>query len=115
MKTIVTGGAGFIGSHLTELLLSKGHSVTVLDNFSTGRPQNLSHLAGESKLTVVQADIADGRQIESSFEGVDWVFHLAALADIVPSIQNPEAYHHSVPGRGSSLPSPEPKKLTLPG
>lgn len=95
MKTIVTGGAGFIGSHLTDLLLEKGHEVTVIDNYSTGRPDNLKHQAGNPHLHMIQADIADFQMIENLFEGVDWVFHLAALADIVPSIQHPEQYHHS--------------------
>jgi UDP-glucose 4-epimerase len=91
----VTGGAGFIGSHLVERLLRDGHNVRVIDNFSTGRSLNLAHLAGNSRLTVHQADVADLRTIQPYFEGVEWVFHMAALADIVPSIQQPLAYHHS--------------------
>lgn len=92
---LVTGGAGFIGGHLVERLLGDGHSVTVIDNHSTGRPENLAHLADTSDLAVHEGDIAHGDAIRSLFEGVDWVFHLAALADIVPSIQNPLAYHRS--------------------
>jgi UDP-glucose 4-epimerase len=94
-KCIVTGGAGFIGSHLTERLLRDGHTVLVLDNFSTGRPGNLAHLKANPELRVIQADVADFGSIQEHFSGVDWVFHLAALADIVPSIQNPRQYHHS--------------------
>lgn len=93
MKTIVTGGAGFIGSHLTELLLEKGHSVLVLDNFITGRPENLNHLKDNPNLKIVQADISEFDKIKDHFKGVDWVFHLAALADIVPSIAEPLKYH----------------------
>ena len=56
MKTLVTGGAGFIGSHVVDLLLDRGHSVTVLDNFSTGRNDNLSHVA--DKIDIVEGDIS---------------------------------------------------------
>lgn len=94
MNTIVTGGAGFIGSHLVDLLLQQGHRVTVLDNFSTGRRENLSHLANNSRLSVQTVDIARD-PIADWFRNVDWVFHLAALADIVPSIQHPLAYHRA--------------------
>ncbi|MEW6181644.1 MAG: SDR family oxidoreductase [Bacillota bacterium] len=95
MKTIVTGGAGFIGSHLVDRLLADGHEVTVLDNFSTGRPENLAHQRSERRLKVVEADVADLAKILPFFEAADWVFHLAALADIVPSIQSPEKYFHA--------------------
>lgn len=95
MKAIVTGGAGFIGSHLVDLILSENHSVIVLDNYSTGRKQNLAHQISNSRLTIHQADISDLGAISSFFKDVDWVFHLAALADIVPSIVDPLAYHRS--------------------
>jgi UDP-glucose 4-epimerase len=91
MKTLVTGGAGFIGSHLVERLLADGHDVRVLDNFSTGWPQNLAHLRS-ARLSVIEVDVADAAAIRSHVEGIDWVFHLAALADIVPSIQRPMDY-----------------------
>lgn len=93
MKCLVTGGAGFIGSHLTERLLAAGHVVTVLDNCSTGRSENIAHLEGDGKLTFVEADIRDRAAIGPLFDGVDWVFHLAALGDIVPSINMPDAYY----------------------
>ncbi|MDP1571591.1 MAG: SDR family oxidoreductase [Vicinamibacterales bacterium] len=92
---LVTGGAGFIGSHLVERLLHDGHDVRVIDNYSTGRPLNLAHLQPHPRLTVIEADIADTAAIAPAFSGVEWVFHMAALADIVPSIQQPMAYHHS--------------------
>jgi len=95
MKTLVTGGAGFIGSHLVERLLGDGHEVIVLDNYSTGRIENLSHLTNNSNLEVIEADICDDRLIRPYFENIDWAFHLAALADIVPSIENPEKYFHA--------------------
>lgn len=94
-RAIVTGGAGFIGSHLTEALLKKGYQVTVIDNLSTGRLENLASFKDNQGLEVVEADICDTAAIEKYFSGVDYVFHIAALADIVPSIINPLAYYRS--------------------
>lgn len=96
MKSLVTGGAGFIGSHLVDRLLEDGHQVTVLDNFSTGRVENLGHVPVhlQHKLNVVRTDLSS-EKIDSYFTEVDWVFHLAALADIVPSIERPREYHDS--------------------
>lgn len=96
MRSLVTGGAGFIGSHLVDRLLADGHHVVVLDNFSTGRPQNLAHIGENHRqhLRLERVDIA-GDSIAPYFTGIDWVFHLAALADIVPSVQRPLEYHHS--------------------
>ena len=93
MKAIVTGGAGFIGSHLVDKLLDFNFKVIVLDNFSTGRKENLSHLDEQIKL--VECDLSVKGEWINEFYGVDWVFHLASLADIVPSIQNPEGYFRS--------------------
>ena len=90
MKAIVTGGAGFIGSHLVDALLAMGHKVTVLDNFSTGRPENLAHVKEEIEL--VECDISILGLWSKHVEKDNWVFHLAALADIVPSIQQPDPY-----------------------
>ena len=101
---IVTGGAGFIGSHLVEHLLEAGHRVTVLDNLSTGRVTNLVHLQGHETLQVHRVDVAEHEAIAKYFEGIDWVFHLAALADIVPSIQEPLVYYKAnVTGTASVL------------
>jgi len=89
MLTLVTGGAGFIGSHLVESLLTQGHRVTVVDNLACGRRENLpSH----ENLVFKNVDICDRSALQSCFDGIDWVFHLAGLADIVPSIENPSAY-----------------------
>jgi UDP-glucose 4-epimerase len=93
MKSIVTGGAGFIGSHLVDKLLDMGHEVVVLDNFSTGRKENLSHVDGKIKL--IECNLSIKGSWIKEFNKVDWVFHLASLADIVPSIQNPEEYFRS--------------------
>jgi len=90
MKAIVTGGAGFIGSHLVDLLLKEKIEITVLDDFSTGRPENLDHVREQIKL--VECDLGVKGDWIQHFDNADWVFHLAALADIVPSIQQPEAY-----------------------
>jgi len=92
MNCLVTGGAGFIGSHLVERLLLLGHRVRVVDNFSTGREQNLAHIEGRNALEIHKVDIADHEALCALFEGMDWVFHLAALADIVPSIERPVEY-----------------------
>ncbi|MDD5069499.1 MAG: SDR family oxidoreductase [Candidatus Omnitrophica bacterium] len=96
MKVVVTGGAGFIGSHLTELLLNEKHQVTVIDNFSTGRLENLSHLTENPNLKIVNLDISKNcDDLIPHLESVNCVFHLAALADIVPSINRPLDYHKS--------------------
>ncbi len=94
-KCLVTGGAGFIGSHLCERLVADGHQVIVVDNFATGHPRDIAHLAGASNFVMHQADVADFDSIRPLFDGVDWVFHLAAMADIVPSIVNPTIYHRA--------------------
>lgn len=95
MNSLVTGGCGFIGSHMVDKLLSEKHHVTVIDNMSTGRIKNLDHLKNNPNLKIAEADINDFEKIYTLFEGIDNVFHLAALADIVPSIENPVAYHRS--------------------
>ena len=83
-KAVVTGGAGFIGSHLTGLLLRKGYDVVVIDDLSTGRVENLAHLDGANALKFVRADVNDTRRLGLAIGGAEYVFHLAALADIVP-------------------------------
>lgn len=93
MKALVTGGAGFIGSHLVEELVRLGHEVVVIDNLSSGRIENLSTVS--SRIEIVEADLSKNLDWERYFGGVDWVFHLAALADIVPSIQDPDSYFAS--------------------
>jgi UDP-glucose 4-epimerase len=88
---LVTGGAGFIGSHLVDRLLAEGRRVRVVDSFVSGGPHNLAHLpAGAVDLRRV--DIRDRAGMRGAAEGVERVFHLAALADIVPSIQHPDDY-----------------------
>ncbi len=95
MISLVTGGCGFIGSHMVDKLLSEGHRVRVIDNWTTGHPENLDHVKNDRNLTVHHMDIRNMEKIKPVFEGVDYVFHLAALADIVPSIQRPWDYYAS--------------------
>lgn len=90
MKSLITGGAGFIGSHLADYLFQKGHKIIVLDNFISGRKSNLKKI--EKKIKIVNIDIFKSKSLDKYFKGVDYVFHLAGLADIVPSIENPKKY-----------------------
>jgi len=93
-KCIVTGGAGFIGSNLTERLVRLGCKVIVIDNLSTGRKSNLNNVI--KKIKFVKADISKIKNLDDKiFKNVDWVFHIAGIADIVPSIENPAKYYNS--------------------
>lgn len=88
---LVTGGAGFIGSHLVDLLLNEGWSVRVLDNFSTGSPGNLLSFTGN--LEVIDGDTRDEDICRVSCDGVDSVFHLAAMASVADSVADPILAH----------------------
>jgi UDP-glucose 4-epimerase len=91
MKAIVTGGAGFIGSHMVDLLIKEDFEVIVIDNLINGREENINK---SSKVKFIKADISDySIKFDEDFEDVDYVFHFAAMADIVPSINNPLLYH----------------------
>jgi UDP-glucose 4-epimerase len=92
-KILVTGGAGFIGSHLVEKLVKKKHKVTVIDNLSVGKFSNLKSV--KNKILFIKKDIRNFNQIKKYFKNIDSVIHLAALADIVPSIDNPDNYYSS--------------------
>ncbi|MBL8819642.1 MAG: GDP-mannose 4,6-dehydratase, partial [Planctomyces sp.] len=81
-KCLVTGGAGFIGSHLTELLLSQGHSVVVLDNCSTGRDQNLDAVRNHPKLEIRHESITDPVALSEAVHGVEVIYHLAAAVGV---------------------------------
>src|SRR6202165_1694628 len=92
MFDLVTGGAGFIGSHLVDKLLAEGRRVRVLDSFVVGRRENLAQHADHPALEVLEGDVASLPPVLRATDGAERVFHLAARADVVPSIQEPEAY-----------------------
>jgi len=94
MKSVVTGGAGFIGSNLVDRLVQKGHKVIVLDNFSTGKQLNLLHHA-KKNVKIIKIDISKNKQLDKYFKDVSYVFHLAGLASFIPSIENPNKYFNS--------------------
>ncbi len=91
-RSLVTGGAGFIGSNLVDELVRQNHEVIVLDNFSTGRLSNLKH-HNKSHVKVFKIDISKNSKLDKYFKKIDHVYHLAALADIIPSIENPGKYY----------------------
>ena len=91
LKSIVTGGAGFIGSNLVDRLVENGHKVIVIDNFVSGKKDNLSHHS-KKNVRIIKSDISNNKKLYKHFKGVDYVFHLAGLAEIVPSIENPRKY-----------------------
>jgi UDP-glucose 4-epimerase len=95
MKAIVTGGCGFIGSHMVDRLVAEGIEVIVIDNLASGSVKNIEQHRDSSKVQFVHADISNFPAIEPHFNGVDVVFHLAAMADIVPSIEQPMEYYNS--------------------
>lgn len=101
---LVTGAAGFIGSHLVDLLLANQVRVVAVDNLATGRLANLAHHQGDARLAFHRLDICDHQALGAVAAGCDWAFHLAALADIVPSVQRPLDYHRAnVDGTASVL------------
>ena len=91
-NVVVTGGAGFIGSHLTERLLQEGYAVNVIDNFSGGSESNLSSFANHQNLTLWEEDIRNLKPDHKAFNQAKYVFHLAGIGDIVPSIEKPLDY-----------------------
>lgn len=94
---IVTGGAGFIGSHLVDRLIAENpdRKLRVIDNLSVGSPRNLERHRDNPNVEFVEADVSDANALSGLFAGCDRVFHLAARADIVPSIEDPEVYFHA--------------------
>jgi len=89
---LVTGGAGFIGSHLTEELVRRGHRVRVVDNLCTGKRRNLAHVPG---VDVIEGDLADPAVAPRAVEGVDFVLHQAAIPSVPRSVQDPLTSHRA--------------------
>jgi len=91
MRILVTGGGGFIGSHLSERLINDGHMVTVIDNFSTGRASNGATLAKDKNFALVEGSILDSSILNPRIKDADYVFHLAAAVGVFNIVQNPLA------------------------
>jgi len=89
---LVTGGGGFIGSHLVDGLLAAGHQVRVLDNWSTGSRANLAHV--QDQIEIVTGDVTDAAVVCQMIKGVELVFHQAALASVPRSVADPLTAHH---------------------
>lgn len=89
---LVTGGAGFIGSHMVDLLISRGFSVRVIDNMIGGRTDNISHHRTNANFALEDRDIRSYRADDTFFKDVRYVFHFAGIGDIVPSIERPADY-----------------------
>jgi nucleoside-diphosphate-sugar epimerase len=92
-NVLVTGGAGFIGSNLTEALLQGGHSVRVLDDFSTGKKENLIFNKTYPSLEIVEGDIRDLNNCNKAIKGIKYVFHQAALPSVQRSVEDPKTSH----------------------
>ena len=93
-RSVVTGGAGFIGSNLVDHLVRIGHKVIVLDNFVSGKKANLTHHK-KKDVKIIRTDISKSKNLDKYFKRVDYVFHLAGLAEIIPSIKNPKKYFNT--------------------
>ena len=92
MKYVVTGGAGFIGSHITKKLVERGDIVTVIDNMNTGKEKNLESVM--DKINFIKGDILDTELLEGITKNVDGIFHQAALASVQDSFDEPDEYHN---------------------
>ena len=94
MRILVTGGGGFIGSHLTDYFLNRGDEVLVVDDFSTGNPRNLEHHQGNPRLTVIPSDLAQPGRIQELCHGIDAVYHLAAAVGVALIAKQPTQTIH---------------------
>lgn len=90
-RYLITGGAGFIGSHIAEALVGEGHAVRIFDNLSSGHLHNLDHLAG--KVEFVRGDVRDAAAIRAAAQGIDYLFHEAALVSVFESVEKPFDNH----------------------
>jgi UDP-glucose 4-epimerase len=91
MKYLVTGGAGFIGSHIVDTLSERGNEIIILDNFFSGRKENISHLKSIKKIHFIHGSITDLAMLKTTCESVDGIFHEAAIASVARSVNNPVA------------------------
>src|SRR3972149_3478822 len=90
--SVVTGAAGFIGSHMVDLMLDHGHHVRAIDNLASGREENLAHCKGDPNLAFEALDVRNLEPDSPLFRNADYVFHFAGIGDIVPSIERPVDY-----------------------
>ena len=90
MRYAITGGAGFIGSHLTKQLLKNGHNVIIIDNLHSGKKENIDNF---EKIEFHNIDIRNYQDMEKNLKNIDGIFHLAALTDVQESFEKPEEYH----------------------
>jgi len=95
MRCVVTGGAGFIGSNLVDKLIDDGHEVIIFDNYSTGKKENINPKAKFFLVDISHQPSFENKTMKDIMTGVDVVFHLAALARVQPSIENPIEYHNT--------------------
>ena len=93
-NVVVTGGAGFIGSHLAGLLANRGYHVIILDDLSTGKMANVESLLKKTNVEFIQGSIIDLPLLQQLFQGVDYIFHQAAIPSVPRSIENPGASHN---------------------
>jgi UDP-glucose 4-epimerase len=93
MKYVVTGGAGFIGSHIVEELVRQHHEVVIIDNLSSGRRENIAPFLSQSLVTFVQGSITDLPLLKEHCSGADGIFHEAAIASVPRSVANPSETH----------------------
>jgi UDP-glucose 4-epimerase len=93
MRYVVTGGAGFIGSHLSGVLADRGHEVLIVDDLSTGHEENIQAILDGSRVTFTRDTVMDYEDLTTYFEGADGVFHLAAMVSVPRSIEHPMSSH----------------------
>jgi nucleoside-diphosphate-sugar epimerase len=93
LNVLVTGGCGFIGSHLVEDLIAQGCSVVILDNFSSGKKENFKRFIGSNRLRIIEGDVRKGKIVNEASRDMDAVVHLAALVDVAKSVRNPIETH----------------------
>lgn len=94
-RVIVTGGAGFIGSHLAEKLVRGGYYTIILDDLSTGKMENIEELSKNNNVEFIRGSVTDLLLLQEVFKGVQYVFHQAALSSVPRSIENPYAAHEA--------------------